>query len=96
MLHETDISSTRGAAAILSAWRENDVPSLERSLAAARQARCSGAAGTDECERLELLNGIAERISNLVAYGHRDDADIYLPLLRHLATAGPWTQRACR
>jgi hypothetical protein len=97
MQHETVTNSTSGAAAILSAWRETDVQPLDRSLAAAREYRCSDEAGADESERTELLNGIAERISNLVKYGHRDDADIYLPLLRHLAGAArPWTEQVCR
>ena len=96
MLQETVTNSTRGAARILSAWPESDVQPLERSLAAARQARCPEAAGAGECERMELLNGIAERISNLVQYGHRSDADIYLPLLRHLAAdARPWAEQSC-
>jgi hypothetical protein len=96
-MKETVIDSTRGAAAILSAWYEADVQPLERSLAAARQARCSEGTGADESERMELLNGIAERISNLVHYNHRNDADMYLPLLRHLATAArPCAEQACR
>jgi hypothetical protein len=77
--------STTRAAAILEAWRENDLEELSRNLATAATLDTDAAPGADECERRELLGGIASELRGIVASGETKQMAVYLPLLNHLA-----------
>jgi hypothetical protein len=70
------------AADILQAWHENDQDRLNRKLAAP-DFEPSG--NSHECERLELLDGIATQIRSSIASGQVQEASVYIPLLQHLA-----------
>ena len=73
------------AADILEAWRENDPEQLNRKLATDTTVDFEPIANSHECERLELLDGIATRIRAFIASGQAQDASVYIPLLQHLA-----------
>lgn len=70
---------------ILDAWRENDLEQLRRELTTAAGMGCPAVGDPDECERVELLGGIAEEMREMVASGHMDGAHVYFSLLNHLA-----------
>lgn len=72
------------AAGILEAWQESDYQQLDRTLASNATPDCE-LRDSHELERLELLNGIANQIRGSLASGQVEDANVYLPLLRHLA-----------
>jgi hypothetical protein len=78
-------SSAICAADILEAWRENDREQLNRRLAQDATPDLEPSRNSHECERLELLDGIAAQIRYSIASGHVQDASVYIPLLRHLA-----------
>jgi len=71
------------AADILAAWHGNDPERLTQRLAASTIIDAEPLADWCECERLELLTGIAAQITHLMASGQ--NAGVYLPLLMHLA-----------
>ena len=71
------------AADILAAWHGNDPERLKQRLAASTTIDAEPLADWCECERLELLKGIATEINRFMASGQ--DAGVYLPLLMHLA-----------
>ena len=73
------------AADILEAWQESDYQQLDRTLAADATPDCELRADSQELERLEQLQGIANQIRCSLASGQVEDANVYLPLLRHLA-----------
>ena len=81
---------------ILEAWREDDREQLNRNLAKGVASNFEPRGNSHECERLELLDGIAAQIRCSIASGRVQDARVYLPLLRHLAgPAGPLSNRNC-
>ena len=73
------------AADILEAWRENDPEQLNRKLATHTTADVELVANSHECERMDLLDGIATQIRGFIASGQAQDASVYIPLLQHLA-----------
>jgi hypothetical protein len=79
--------STACAAAILKAWRDNDLEQLSQKLIKATilDTDLPEPSAAGECERRELLGGIAGEIRGIVATGRIEEAAVYLPLLRHLA-----------
>jgi len=81
--HLTMPKSAICAADILAAWHGNDPERLNQRLAASTIIDAEPLADWCECERLELLNGIATQINHFIASGQ--DAGVYLPLLLHLA-----------
>ena len=70
---------------ILEAWRDDDREQLNRNLAKGVTPDFEPNGNSHECERLELLDGIAAQIRCSIASGRVQDASVYLPLLRHLA-----------
>lgn len=82
------------AADILEAWRENDREQLNRRLAKDATTDFDPNGNAYECERLELLDGIATQLRCSIASGHAQDANVYIPLLQHLAqSAGTLSDR---
>jgi hypothetical protein len=73
------------AADILEAWRENDPEHLKQELANGATPDFEPCGNSHECERLELLDGIATQIRRSIASGNVQDAGVYIRLLRHLA-----------
>lgn len=73
------------AADILEAWRGNDREQLSRKLAKSAAPDFEPSANSDECERLELLDGISTQIRVFIASGEALEASVYIPLLQHLA-----------
>jgi hypothetical protein len=88
MTHRHLSDSTICAAAILTAWRENDFEQLSRSIADASALEAGPATNAHECERLDLLGGIAVVMRGMMASGQIQDATVYIPLLDHLASHG--------
>lgn len=78
-------SSAICAADILEAWRENDREQLNRELVKDAPPDFEPCRNSHECERLELLDGIAAQIRRSIASGQVQNARVYIPLLRHLA-----------
>ena len=76
------------AADILEAWHENDHVQLGRKLAVSATPDFELWGNSHECERQELLHGIATRITRSIASGQAQDASVYIPLLQHLAKPG--------
>ena len=72
------------AAAILDAWGSNNLPVLRRRLDLAAE-NALDVADTGESERLELVGAIAGNLRVLLESGEPSSAELYLPLLRHLA-----------
>jgi hypothetical protein len=90
--HLTISRSAICAADILEAWTEHDDKQLSQKLARDTTADFEPFASSHENERLELLDGITTQIRGSIASGHVQDANVYIPLLRHLAkTAGTGT-----
>ena len=84
------------AADILEAWRENDREQLTRTVAKGASPDFEPCGNSHECERLELLDGIAARIRCSIASGRVQDAGCYVVLLKHLATpVGVLSNRNC-
>jgi|SRR5579872_5097299 len=77
-------TSTRCARAILKAWRSRNFDLLDQKLAKAAVVE-STSEDTGECERWELLNGIAHEFRRVLASGRIQEAVVYLPLLENLA-----------
>jgi hypothetical protein len=76
------------AAGILQAWCGNHRERLNASLAMAAAAEPSG--DPHECERADLLAGIAANMRDMLASGRTDGSAVFLNLLRHLAgSRGP-------
>jgi hypothetical protein len=73
------------AADILKAWRENNREQLSRKLAKSAAPDSEPSGNSHECERLELLDGIATQLRLSIASGQAQDAGVYIPLLQHLA-----------
>jgi hypothetical protein len=78
-------SSAICAADILEAWCENDREQLNRELVKDATPDFEPCRNSHECERLELLDGIAAQIRRSIASGQVQNASVYIPLLRHLA-----------
>jgi hypothetical protein len=77
------MSTARYAAGILQAWGGNDRERLKARLAGARALELAGDA--DECERGELLSGVAADMQDMLASGRTEGSAVCLNLLRHLA-----------
>ena len=73
----------RYAAGIIQAWRGDDRERLQASLAGAAAIELSG--DPHECERAELLSGIAADMQDMLASGRTEGSAVCLSLLRHLA-----------
>jgi hypothetical protein len=73
------------AAAILDAWGANNLPVLRRRLDSAVENALPAIRDTWESERLELVGAIAGNLRLLLESGEPSSAELYLPLLRHLA-----------
>ena len=92
----TNSRSASCAAEILEAWDETDRDQLNQRLALGVRPDFEARGNSHECERLELLDGIATQISSFIASGQVQDASVYIPLLRHLAQpAGILSNRDC-
>ncbi|MEO8591981.1 MAG: hypothetical protein ABI759_01555 [Candidatus Solibacter sp.] len=85
MTQSTMSRSAICAADILEAWRENDPERLNQRLAKGATPDLEAWGDPLECERRELLHGIASRIACSIASGQVQDASVYIPLLQHLA-----------
>ena len=85
--------STRCAAAILKAWRQDDLDLLDRKLARAAVVEELLSDDSGESERRELLTGIAREVRRILACGGQQEALVYMPLLENLAHPGA---RPCR
>lgn len=90
-MHDTQLRSTQQARRILDAWEHENVPGLQAELRFAQQ--CNAACGgTEEEERLDLLNGIAAQMERDLAragFTQGDSAATCFRLLAHLATSRP-------
>jgi hypothetical protein len=86
MTHKHLSNSTLSAAAILSAWRENNLEQLDRNLADASVLHAEPTTSPYESERLDLLGGIAVEMRRMMASGQIPEAAVYIPLLDHLAS----------
>ena len=75
------------AADILEAWHDDDREQLTRKLTKGIAPDFEPDGNFYECERLELLDGIAAHIRDSIAAGKVQDASVYVPLLRHLANS---------
>ena len=73
------------AGAILRAWQTSDVQQLDRELATASSLECDIAGNAGECERIELLRGIATAMRNIAGKGEVPKAGVYISVLQHLA-----------
>ena len=73
------------AADILEAWRVDDREQLKQRLAGGGTSDFEKGGSSQECERLELLDGIANQIMSSMVSGNVQEASVYIPLLRHLA-----------
>ncbi|SPE31135.1 hypothetical protein SBA3_1750010 [Candidatus Sulfopaludibacter sp. SbA3] len=73
------------AGAILKAWQTSDLKQLEQELATASALECDLAGNAGECERLELLRGIATAMRNTAINGQVPQAGVYISVLQHLA-----------
>jgi len=81
----TKLATSRSAVcatSILEAWHDDDRELLSRNLA---QGSPEPGENSHECERLELLDGIAAQIRGSLESGRVQEASVFLPLLRHLA-----------
>jgi hypothetical protein len=83
--HLTISRSAICAADILRAWAENDGEQLSQIVARDTTADFEPFASSHECERLALLDGIITQIRGSIASGQVQDANVFIPLLRHLA-----------
>ena len=72
-------SSAICAADILEAWLENDREQLIRKLAKGAAPDVDPRGNSHECERLELLDGIAAQIRCSIASGQVQDARCIYP-----------------
>ena len=77
-------TSTRCARTILKAWRRHNLVMLDQKLAKAATVE-SGSEDAGECERWELLTGIAGEFRQILASGHLQDALVLVTLLENLA-----------
>jgi len=90
-MHDTPLRSTQQARRILNAWEQENMPDLRAELRFAQQdsAVCGG---TEEEERLDLLNAIAAQIERDLAktsFGQHESDTTCFRLLTHLASSRP-------
>jgi hypothetical protein len=77
--------SANYAGAILKAWQTSDIQQLDRELASASALECDFAGNAGECERIELLRGIATAMRKVAINGEVPKAGVYISVLEHLA-----------
>jgi hypothetical protein len=84
-------TSVTCAAVLLDAWECRDVANLRRYLDSALQTEAPGDLSELECERRELVSGIAENMREALAKNlgvmTACDVETSLDLLRHLASS---------